>query len=73
MLFIALGFVRLPLLAADVPDPNALRITPVVPPAAPKPATPPISTPPAQLTTNPADTVKDAKEAVNKLRGLFGK
>jgi hypothetical protein len=28
---------------------------------------------PAQPATNPADTVKDAKEAVNKLRGLFGK
>jgi hypothetical protein len=41
--------------------------------ATPKPATPPTSTPPAQPATNPADTVKDAKEAVNKLRGLFGK
>lgn len=28
---------------------------------------------PAQPATNPADTVKDAKEAVNKLRRLFGK
>ncbi len=36
--------------------------------ASAKPA--PASTPPA---TNPADTVKDAKEAVNKLRGLFGR
>jgi hypothetical protein len=37
--------------------------------AAPKPAAP-SATPPA---ANPADSVKDAKEAVNKLRGLFGR
>ncbi|MFN5189713.1 MAG: DNA ligase [Burkholderiales bacterium] len=42
LLFMALGFSRLPLLAADVPGSNALRITPVVPQAAPKPSPPPI-------------------------------
>ncbi|MFM7295517.1 MAG: hypothetical protein ACKO1K_12005 [Burkholderiales bacterium] len=41
--------------------------------AATKPATPPPSPPAAPPATNPADTVRDAKEAVNKLRGLFGR
>ncbi|MCA3017427.1 MAG: hypothetical protein ING73_00325 [Rhodocyclaceae bacterium] len=38
-----------------------------------KPAVPPASPSTAPPAANPADTVKDAKEAVNKLRGLFGK
>ncbi|MFO0463951.1 MAG: hypothetical protein ACK5YU_07080 [Burkholderiales bacterium] len=49
----------------DAAAPAAVAVSkPAVPPASPS------TTPPA---ANPADTVKDAKEAVNKLRGLFGK
>ncbi|MCA3002464.1 MAG: hypothetical protein ING68_14740 [Rhodocyclaceae bacterium] len=49
----------------DAAAPAAVAVSkPAVPPASPG------TTPPA---ANPADTVKDAKEAVNKLRGLFGK
>ncbi len=38
-----------------------------------KPATPPAAAPATPAPSNPADAVKDAKDTVNKLRGLFGR